>query len=443
MRSIRRLDGYRSSPLVLRSLRFCSEGEIDAYYFPLESDITVDFLKSEHGTDGTISRESTPLPISISEFVDTEIHTATQDDESELEDETDSGKPQQWTDYPESEDFETCSSPQHSALDVDDEAFSPEPREFFTIYECNEELEDDQHNDEPAETISPEPQKISPVYQSHLEFDNGQENDELLEAESPGPWRPVPFRHESPVPEFDDDERDDGSVEAESPAPRRLFPVHQFHPTVYDPPQPAPQMETYYPAPLRRFLTPEEQFKFDAFEEWFVRMSESTAIDAPSGRSISETPSPESRRLLPFRDGTPVSKYDDNENDDESLRSDSPEPRRLLPVHQYHSTVYDPPQPALQMETFCPGPLRRFLTPEEGLKFDAFNNWFVSMHMSKRTEVGASLEQFNLDTSSPEAQRYFPVHQSYSWLNDPKPVLECDDETLERMEFIPVESLRV
>ena len=440
MRSIRRLDGYRSSPLVLKTLRFCSEGEVDAYHFPQESSFTLDFSESEYGEDSTISREWTPLPTSSSDVEDNEIDPTTQGDDS---DEVDRGKPQQWIDYSESEDSPICTSHQQSASDVDDEAFGPEPRELFTIYECDEELEDDQHNDEPAETNSPEPHQISPVHQSQLELDNDQQNDELLKAESPEPRQPFSFRPESPVPEYDDEERDDGSVEAESPAPRRLFPVHQFHSTEYDPPQPATQMQTYCPAPLRRFLTPEERLKFDAFEDWFVRMSERTAIDANPEKSISETSSPEPQRLFPFRHESPVPKYDDEEKDDEPLRSDSPEPRRLFPEHQSHSTECDPPQPAPEMETFWPGPLRRFLTPEERSKFDAFEDWFVRMHMSKCSDIDASLEKFISEISSPEPQRFFPVPQSHSWLNEPKPILECDDETFERMEFIPVESLRV
>ncbi|MCJ1348843.1 hypothetical protein MMC31_007076 [Peltigera leucophlebia] len=493
VRSVRRLDGYRSSPLELSSLRFNSEGEVDAYHFPQESDITLDFSESEYGEDDTASRASTPLPTSIPEFEDNEIHTATQDDDSELEDEADRGKPQQWTHYLESEDTEICSSPQQSASDVDDEAFSPEPRELFTIYECDEELEstavylesedteicsspqqsasdvddeafspeprelftifecdeeleDSQDNDEPAEANSPEPQQISPIHKSHLEFSNDQQKDQPLEAESPEFQRPFPLRHESPVPEYDYDERDEGSVDTESPEPRRLFPVHQLHAPEYDPDprqsQPAPQMETYCPAPLRRFLTPDERLKFDAFEDWFVRMSKRTATSANSEKCISATPSPEPRRLFPLRYESPVSKYNDEEKDDDSLRSDSPEPRRLFPVHQFHSTEYDPPQAAPQTETYCPAPLRRFLEPEEQLKFDAFEDWFVRMHRSKRTNIGASLEEFLSEKSSfpfrhktpvpdydndekddepesPEPRRLFPVRQFHSTEYDP------------------------
>ena len=259
----------------------------------------------------------------------------------------------------ETEDVKICTSPQQS---LDDEAFSPESRELFTINECDEEVEVAQSNDEPD---SPEPQQLSPIHQSYLEFGNDQQDHESLEGESPEPRRLFPFRHESPVPKYDDDEKDDESLRSDSPEPRRLFPVHQFHSTVYDPPQPASQTETYCPAPLRRFWTPEERLKFDAFEDWFVPMNECTTINATSENPISEISS------FPFRHETPVPEY---ENDDRNNEPESPEPRRLFPVHQFHSAVYDPPKPTPQMETFCPGPMRRFLTPEERLKFDVFED---------------------------------------------------------------------
>lgn len=140
--------------------------------------------------------------------------------------------------------------------------------------------------------------------------------------------------------------------------------------TLHGLPRQTPQMDTFCPGPLRRFLTPEAILKLDAFDDWFVRMhiSEHTAVDASPETPISETSSPEPRRTFPFRH------YDDGEKDEESLGRESPEPQRLFPVHQYHSTLYDHPQPALQMKTFCPGPLKRFLTPEAILKFEAFND---------------------------------------------------------------------
>ena len=240
----------------------------------------------------------------------------------------------------------------------------------------------------------------------------------ISETPSPEPRRLFPFRNESSVPKCDDDEKDDESLRSDSPEPRRLFPVHQFHSTEYDPPQPAPQMETWCPAPMRRFLTPEERLKFDEFEDWFVRTSECTAINASSEKSISETSS------FSFRHETPVPEY---ENEEKDYEPESPEPRRLFPVHQFHSAVHEPPQPAPQMEAFCPGPLRRFLTPEETLKLEAFDNWFVHMYMSKRTDIDASLEKFISETSNLETKRFFPVQESHSWLNESRQTLDCDE----------------
>ena len=65
----------------------------------------------------------------------------------------------------------------------------------------------------------------------------------------------------------------------------------------------------------------------------------------------------------------------------------------------------------------------------------------MRMYTSKRTDIDASLEKLISETPSPEPGRFFPVHQSYSWLNSPKPTLVCDDEAIARMELIPVESL--
>lgn len=206
----------------LKSLNFCSDGEVDTSKFPLdrESNLTSDCSESEYGEDSTIFRESTPSLKSISEFEDTAIHTATQDDDSQSEDEKAvRDKPPQWIDYLESEDIEVCNSPQRSASDVDEEEFNPELRELYTIYECNEEFENDQNDDEPLEANTPEPQQLSPVHQSLPEFDDDEKDDEPLEAGSPELQRLSSFRYESPIPEFDDDEMDEKS-EADSPAPR-------------------------------------------------------------------------------------------------------------------------------------------------------------------------------------------------------------------------------
>lgn len=91
--------------------------------------------------------------------------------------------------------------------------------------------------------------------------------------------------------------------------------------TLHGPPRQIPQMDTFCPGPLRRFLTPEAMLKLDAFNDWFVRMhiSEHTAVDASPETPISETSSPEPRRTFPFRH------YDDGEKDEESLGRESPE----------------------------------------------------------------------------------------------------------------------
>lgn len=475
----------------MNSLSVDSEGEVDADHCAKESNLTLELSKSDYSDDRNNSREPTPSPRAILEYEDRDTDSTPQDEDLESEDETDRGKPEQWTSYSESENIEFCSSPEQSDSDVE-EAFSHEPRELFTIYECDEDVEDDQQYDEPAEANSPESQQLSPLHQSHLEFCSDHRNDEPFEAESPEPRRLSQFRLESPVPEHDDDEKDDELFETESPAPRRLFPVHQSHSTLYNPPQPAPQVENFCPGPLRRFLEPEEMLKFDAFNDWFVHMhmNRHTAIDTNTERSTSATPSPEPHRLFPFRHTSPVPKYGDDEKDDGPFRAESPTPRRLFPVHQSHSTIdtspaksirlfpfrhtspvpvydndekhdepveadspaprrlfpahqshsmlYDPPQSAPQVETFCPALLRRLLEPEEMLKFDAFEDWFV--RMSGRSAIDASPEPRRLfslrhesptrdydddekeddpsEAESPAPRRLFPVHQPHSEVYD-------------------------
>lgn len=63
MRSIRRLDVHRYTPLVLKSLHSCKEEDIDAYNFPQESDLTFDFSDSEsdYGADSTTALETLGL----------------------------------------------------------------------------------------------------------------------------------------------------------------------------------------------------------------------------------------------------------------------------------------------------------------------------------------------------------------------------------------------
>lgn len=78
-----------------------------------------------------------------------------------------------------------------------------------------------------------------------------------------------------------------------------------------------------------------------------------------------------------FRYESPVPVYDDDEKDDEPLEADSHAPGRLFPVHQFYFTVYDRSVNGSAIETFYAGPLRRFLRPEATLKLDAFDDWFV------------------------------------------------------------------
>lgn len=129
----------------------------------------MDLSESEYGEDNTIAPELNPLPTSVSEFEDSEIDITTQEDDLKLEDEADGGKLERWTNYSEPEDVKICTSPQQSISALDDEAFSAESPELFTINECDEEVENAQSNDEPDR---PEPQQLSPIHQSYLEFDN-------------------------------------------------------------------------------------------------------------------------------------------------------------------------------------------------------------------------------------------------------------------------------
>lgn len=306
---------------MLNSLRFCSQGQVDAYHFPQEGKsnfiITREFSEEYDEGDSSIiiSREWTSplLATSISEFeYDDNIYaTTSQNDVEGWEDEAvHRHKPERWVDYSESEDVGFFTSPQQS---VEDEAFCPERQELSSINECDEEVDDDHQDKQPVEAHSPEPRQLSPLYQSPPEFDDGERDGEPLEADSLEPQQ-LSTLHQSHPAEFDDDQQDDESIDSDSPEPRRLFPLH---PPGFEPHRrSAQQMETFCPGPQRRFLTPNSILKLDAFEEWFVYMSELGSVDAAAlspKRCLSETP--------------------------------SPEPRRLFPVHQFPSTVYDPPPP--------------------------------------------------------------------------------------------------
>lgn len=491
MRSIRRLDGHRATPFVFKFLRFAKEKDIDAYNFPEESISTPDLSESEYGDESTISREWIPSPILVPEFEDSDIQIISQNDASELEDKEVRRKPQQWIEYPKPEEFEVCTTPlQQSTLDVDDEAFgpeprplspvhqsdpefddnlkddgpleannsepreffaidecdedfdnekqneeptethSPEPREPFTIDECDEELDDEQQNEEPIEANSPEPQHPSPVRQSPADFDDDKNYDEPLEAGGPEPQL-VPFRDEFPFLEYGDTEKDDDSLEADSPEPRRLFPVHRSHSALNEPLHPDAQSETFCLAPLRRFLTPETILQHDLFEEWFVYMSEHAFMDASLETPISETPSPEPRRLFPLRQESPVPQYDYGEAEYEESRA-SP---------QFHSPLYDYPQSALQPEIFCPKPIRKHPTHKVIIQPELFEDWHVDM--SEPVFIGEETvpKPISSETPSPDQRKYFPVrHDSpYQGFDDG----EMDDEALERFEFIPLECLNL
>ena len=427
MRSIRRLDGHRATPLVIRSLHFAKDEDIDAYNFPPEVDSAEDFSESEYGADSTISREWTLSPKSISELEDNDIHIANQKDASELEDEIVRCKPQQWTEYPKSENVEVCTTPlQQSASDVDEEIFSPEtqplsalhqfcsesdndlkddvplkannpkprpfscvhqshpepnddlkddepleanyaePRPFSRVYQSHPESDDGQKDDEPIEANNPEPQPFSPVHQSHSESEDSQKDDEPLEASSPEPRPFFPVNHFRP--EYDNDPEDD-ALGAESPEPRKLLPAHQFYSefdyyhrfqqddesleahspeTLYEP-APAPQMEILCPKPSRHYPTHKVILEPELFEDWFVDMSEPIFIDEEEAispeQSIPETPSPEPQNLFPVRCYTPHPEI----NDDRPHKANSPEPRRFVPVYDFHPTLYHP-QPVLELD---------------------------------------------------------------------------------------------
>lgn len=454
---------------MLKSLHFAKEKDIHADNFPEELSSTPEFSESEAGEDSAISREWATLP----EFEDSEIQTTIHDDASILEDDVLYGKPQQWTKYSESGDVENCTTPQQSASDLEDKALSPEllqlspvhqihreiddenpddeslnaespdSRELFTIYECDEGFDDDQQDDEPLKVNSPEPLQLSPMNQSHTDLDDDQQDSGSSQIESLESREFFPSRHESPIPEFGDYGENDKSLEGDSPEPRRLFPVNQLHSALCNPPQPDLQTQTWCPAPLRRFLTPRGILELDLFEDWFLNMSEGASIDANPEKYTSKTSSPEPRnKLFPLREESPVPENNSDEKDDESLEADSPEPRRLFPVHQFHSAKYDPPQLAPQMGIFCPIPIRQYASHKVILQPELFEDWFVDM----REPIFIDEEAISLDKSvsatlSPEPQKILHVrHESpYTEVDDKSQ----DDEALEAFEIIPLESLNL
>ena len=414
---------------MLKSLRFCSEGEVDAYHFPQEEKsefITWGFSEEseKYGEEGssTISRETTPLPaISTSEFEgDNDIHTTTpQNDASESDDAVHRRKPEQWTDYSKSEDVEVCTSPEQSVSDVDDEesasdvvdeASSPEPQEFSTIYECDQEFEDGQQDDEPREADSDEPQQISPLHESHTEFDD-QQDDEPLEADGPKP-QPLSTFHQSHPAEFDDEQQDDEPREADSAKPQQLSPLHESR-TGFGDQQDDDPLEADGPKPQ----------PFSTFHQSHLAEFNDEQLDEEPHKAES----PEPQRLSTLHQFHPAEFDDEQQDDDESIESNSPEPRRLFP---FDLPEFEPYRPSTsEIEGFCPGPLRRFLTPDSILKLDAFEEWFVQMSewISFRDAAAsfspdqAILSETASSSSSPEPRRLFPVHQFHSTLYDPQP----------------------
>ena len=415
---------------MLKSLRFCSEGEVDAYHFPQEEKsnfITRGFSEEpkKYGEDGssTISRESTPLPtISTSIFEgDDDIHTTTpQNDASGSDDEAvHRRKPEQWTDYSKSGDVEVCTSPEQSVSDVDDEesasdvadeASSPEPQELSTIYECDDEFEDGQQDDEPREADSDGPQQLSPFHESHTEFD--EQDEEPVEADGPESQR-LSTLHQSYPAEFDDEQQDDEPHEADSAKPQQLSPLHESH-TEFGDQQDDDPLEADGSEP-QRLSTLHQSYPAEFDDEQLD--------DEPH-----KAESPEPQRYSTLHQFHPAELEDEQQDDDESIESNSPEPRRLFP---FDLPEFEPYQPsASEIEGFCPGPLRRFLTPDSILKFDAFEEWFVQMSEWIAFRDAAACfspdqailsETASSSSSSPEPRRLFPVHQFHSTLYDPQP----------------------
>ena len=73
-------------------------------------------------------------------------------------------------------------------------------------------------------------------------------------------------------------------------------------------------------------------------------MSEPICIDEEEAirpeQYIPETPSPEPQNLFPVRCYTPHPDI----NGDEPHEANSPKPRRFVPVHEFHLTLYGPQQ---------------------------------------------------------------------------------------------------
>ena len=193
-------------------------------------DSAEDFSESEYGADSTISREWTLSPKSISELEDNDINITNYNDASELEDEVVRCKPQQWAEYPKSENVEVCTtSLQQSASDVDEETFSPETQPLSPLDQFRSESDNDLKDDEPLkannhETRRRETRPFSGVHQSHPEPNDDLKDDGPLEANNPEP-RPFSRVYQS-HPEPDDSQKDNEPTEANNPKTQPFSPIH-------------------------------------------------------------------------------------------------------------------------------------------------------------------------------------------------------------------------
>lgn len=436
--------------MVLKSLHFSKEKNIDAYNFPIGSDFPADFSESEYGEDSIISRESTLSPTSISELEDSDIHTTTQiyssklEDKAEWEDEVVRCKPEKWNEYPESEGFEVCITPlPQSASDEDDKASTPEPRILSPAHQFYREFSDDQKDDEPLEANSPELQTFSPLHQSSPESDDDLKDDEPLEETSSEPQL-LSLVHQY-YSESNDDLKDDESLVANSPEPQPFSPVHQSSPESDDGLKDDEPLEANSPEPrpFSRVQKPNPESDNDQKDDVLL-----------------EAESPQPRQFLPANHF--YSDFNDYQWDNESPGADSPEPRRLFPVHRFQSTLYDPKPP--QMEILCPEPIWKYPTHKVILEPELFEDCFVDMSEvifineeaispepsilgtpspepqtpspvrchTPNPEFG---DQASLEAHSPKPQLFVPVHQSHPGFYEPQPILELDHEGLESLEI--------
>lgn len=248
--------------------------------------------------------------------------------------------------------------------------------------------------------------QVSPAHQIHREIEDENPDDEPLNADS-SESRELSIIHECDE-ELDEEQQDDEPPKANSPKPLQFSPMNRYHPD------------------------------FDGDQQ-------------DCGSLQIENPEiPESRQFFLSRYESPILEFDDYEEEIKSLDGDSPEPRRLFPVNQLHSALRNPPQADLQTKTWCPAPLRRFLTPGGILEYDLFEERYL--RMSEGAYIDANAEKYTskasspepgkillhlreelhlpenegdekddgpLETESPEPRRRFPVHQSHPANYDP------------------------